>query len=104
MNFPYLQTNNKEINTAYRLAIATLAANILPFQDGILTRPEPVIIAGLGYSTPWTRDAAINTRNAGALICPEISRSTLESVLTEKDGILRIGGEYWDAIIWVTGA
>lgn len=104
MNFPYLQTNNKEINTAYRLAIATLAANILPFQDGILTRPEPVIIAGLGYSTPWTRDAAINTWNAGALICPEISRSTLESVLTEKDGILRIGGEYWDAIIWVTGA
>lgn len=82
MNFPYLQTNNKEINTAYRLAIATLAANILPFQDGILTRPEPVIIAGLGYSTPWTRDAAINTWNAGALICPEISRSTLESVRT----------------------
>ena len=80
MNFPYLQTNNKEISTAYRLAIATLAANILPFQDGILTRPEPVIIAGLGYSTPWTRDAAINIWNAGALICPEISRSTLESV------------------------
>lgn len=104
MNFPYLQTNNKEINTAYRLAIATLAANILPFQDGILTRPEPMIIAGLGYSTPWTRDAAINTWNAGALIFPEISRSTLESVLTEKDGILRIGGEYWVAIIWVTGA
>lgn len=42
MNFPYLQTNNKEINTDYRLAIATLAANILPFQDGILTRPEPM--------------------------------------------------------------
>ena len=63
-----------------------------------------MIIAGLGYSTPWTRDAAINIWNAGALICPEISRSTLESVLTEKDGILHIGGEYWDAIIWVTGA
>ena len=46
MNFPYLQTKNKEINTAYRLAIATLAANILPFQDGILTMPEPVLIAG----------------------------------------------------------
>ncbi len=104
MNFPYLQTNNKEINTTYRLAIATLAANILPFQDGILTRPEPVIIAGLRYFSTETGAAAIYTWNAGALICPEISRSTLESVLTEKDGILRIDGEYWDAIIWVTGA
>lgn len=32
MNFPYLQTNNKEINTAYRLAIATLAQTFFPFR------------------------------------------------------------------------
>lgn len=104
MNFPYLITDNKNINTAYRLAVANLAANILPFKDGILEKEEPVIIAGLGYKTPWTRDAAINTWNAGGLVCPDVSLNTLKSVLTPyKDGY-RIGGEYWDAIIWVIGA
>ncbi len=104
MDFPFLLTDNKDLNTAYRLAIATLSANILPFKDGILYDEEPVIIAGLGYKTPWTRDAAINTWNAGGLVCPNISLNTLKSVLTPyKDGF-RIGGEYWDAIIWVIGA
>lgn len=104
MNFPFLITDNKDINTAYRLAIATLSANIFPFKDGILDGEKPVIIAGLGYKTPWTRDAAINTWNAGGLICPDISLNTLKSVLIPyKDGY-RIGGEYWDAIIWVIGA
>lgn len=104
MNFPYLTTDNEEINTAYRLAIATFSANILPFQDGILTKPEPVIIAGLGYTTPWTRDAAINTWNAGGLLCPDVSLNTLKSVLTPYRNGYRIDGEYWDAIIWVIGA
>lgn len=104
MNIPYLITDNKDINTAYRLAVSTLAANILPFKDGILEVPKPVIIAGLGYTTPWTRDAAINTWNAGGLICPEISLNTLKSVLISCKNGYRIGGEYWDAIIWVTGA
>lgn len=104
MAFPFLITDNKDVNTAYRLATATLCANILLFKDGILQSEEPVIIAGLGYNTPWTRDAAINTWNAGGLICPEISLNTLKSVLTPyKDGY-RIGGEYWDAVIWVIGA
>lgn len=104
MNYPFLITDNKKINTAYRLAIATLSANILPFKDGILETEKPVMIAGLGYVSPWTRDASINTWNAGGLICPKVSLNTLKSVLTVyKDGY-RIGGEYWDAIIWVTGA
>ena len=104
MNAPYLITDNKEINKAYRLAVANLAANIQPFQDGILSKPEPVIIAGLGYTTPWTRDAAINTWNAGGLICPDTSLNTLKSVLIPYKNGYRIGGEYWDAIIWVIGA
>ena len=37
----------------------------MPFKDGILENEDDVIIAGLGYTTPWTRDAAINTWNAG---------------------------------------
>lgn len=101
---PFLITNNKKINDAYRLAIATLEANILPFKDGLLTEEKPVIIAGLGYVSPWTRDAAINTWNAGGLICPEIALNTLNSVLDKDDKGYFIDGEYWDRIIWTQGA
>ena len=105
MNFaPYLSTTNDSINKAYRLAVATLYANIYPFKDGILEEHKPVVIAGLGYVTPWTRDAAINTWNACGLICPEIALNTLKSVINKNDNGYYIDGEYWDKIIWTAGA
>ena len=104
MSFPFFITDNKKINSAYRMAVSTLQANILPFQDGLLEKSQPVIIAGIGYSTPWTRDAAINTWNAGGLICPDVAENTLLSVLSENDSGYFIEGEYWDRIIWVIGA
>ncbi len=104
MNFPFLVTDNRQINIAYRLAIATLSANILPFKDGILEQEEPVIIAGLGYVTPWTRDAAINTWNCGSLICPDVALNTLKSVMGKDEKGYFIDGEYWDRIIWTIGA
>ena len=85
MNFPFFITDNKKINSAYRMAVSTLSANILPFKDGVLEKAEPVIIAGLGYSTPWTRDAAINTWNAGGLICPTVAKNTLLSVISQNE-------------------
>lgn len=81
---PFFITDNAAVNKAYRLAVADLQANILPFKDGILESEKPVIIAGLGYSTPWTRDSAINTWNAGGIICPEVSLNSLKSVLEEN--------------------
>lgn len=33
---PSFVTDNKDINCAYRLAVATVYANILPFKDGLL--------------------------------------------------------------------
>lgn len=33
-----------------------------------------------------------------------MARNTLLSVLERRDGEVRIGGEYWDAIVWVPGA
>ena len=81
-----------------------MTCNLLPFKDGILEEEKNVIIAGLGYVTPWTRDAAINTWNAGGLICPEEALNTLKSVLNHDDKGYYIDGEYWDKIIWTTGA
>lgn len=103
--FPSLRTNNTLIDQAFRIALGDLAGNIQPYKDGLLRRRVPCILAGLEYDTPWTRDTAINVWNGAALLLPEISRNTLLSVLIrDPSGKARIGGQYWDAIIWVTGA
>ena len=104
MNLVYVRTDNDNVNKAYYTAVSDLAANIRPFRDGLLKERQPVMIAGYGYTTPWTRDAAINTMNAGGLLCPEEAKNTLLSVLEERKGEIYIGGEYWDAIIWTWGA
>ena len=36
MQLPNLTTDNKDINMAYRMALATISANIIPFKDGIV--------------------------------------------------------------------
>lgn len=102
--YPYFITDSGDINSSYRIAIATLAANTLPFKDGILEKEEPVFIAGLKYSTPWTRDAAINTWNGGGLVDRDVALNTLKSVLGKDENGLFIDGEYWDRIIWTVGA
>ena len=104
MEFVHFRSDNPAVNAACYTAMSDLTANVKPFRGGVLTEEKPVIIAGIGYYTPWTRDAAINTLNAGDFLFPDISRNTLESVLKETDGKLYIGGEYWDAVIWVWGA
>lgn len=103
-NYPYIKTNNEKINTAYHIAVSDLYGNIKPFKGGLLEKETPVIIAGMGYCTPWTRDAAINTINAGALLFPDVAKNTLLSVLENENEKIMIGGEYWDSIIWVWGA
>jgi len=104
LSFPVLRSSLSELERAWRIAIGDLAGNVSFFKDGILTEPKPVILAGLEYDTPWTRDAAINVWNGLGLLWPTISRSTLQSVLVRKGKQLQIGGQYWDAIIWAQGA
>jgi glycogen debranching enzyme len=101
---PLLQTDVAAVDRAFRIAVGDLFTNIRGFHDGLLNEPRPCILAGLDYDTPWTRDAAINVWNGAALLVPDVSANTLRSVLMREEGGVRIGGQYWDAIIWATGA
>lgn len=105
---PHLKTDNMEVNTAYYTAVSDLVANIKPYKGGLLKKEQLVMIAGIGYYTPWTRDGAINTMNAGALMFPKISENTLLSVVNRSENGSLITdnsfGQYWDSIIWVLGA
>ncbi len=103
-DFPYLVTNQPVINHAFRTALGDLVSNIQPFQDGLLEQKQPCILAGLEYDTPWTRDTAINVWNGAGLLFPQAALNTLHSVLERRAGQVVIGGQYWDAIIWTTGA
>ncbi|MCR4883959.1 MAG: hypothetical protein K6A68_10330 [Clostridiales bacterium] len=103
---PHFCCNDPEITKAYQLAVDDLQSNIHLFKDGLLTEEKPVIIAGNGYDTPWTRDTAINVWNGAGLLVPEVAKNTLLSVLAKRPGSEQtiIGGQYWDAIIWAVGA
>jgi glycogen debranching enzyme len=102
--FPEMRTSNPSINRAYRIAMGDLLGNVRMFQDGVLDAPQPVLLAGLDYDTPWTRDAAINVWNGVGLLWRGGARNTLLVVLERRQGKLYIGGQYWDAMIWAVGA
>ncbi len=100
----YLSGDREDINKAFRVAMGDITGNVALYQGQTRKKPEPVILAGMGYDRPWTRDAAINVWNGWGLIDREISRNTLNAMVTEDRWGKRIGGQYWDAVIWVTGA
>jgi hypothetical protein len=102
--FPRLTTGHRQVDQAWQIALGDLAGNLHPMRLGLLPAPRPVIQAGLVYGHPWTRDAALNTWNAAALLCPTVARDTLRSVLALHPEGPRIDGQYWDAIIWTCGA
>ncbi|MCD4825068.1 MAG: hypothetical protein K8S55_10695 [Phycisphaerae bacterium] len=99
-----LSTGNKTIDTAFRIAMGDFLGNIKPWQGALPDTPEHCIMAGLDYDKPWTRDAAFNSWYAGSIIAPKVAVATLTAVLVKNDRGLRVGGQYWDSIIWVTGA
>ena len=104
MFMPSLKTGVASLDEAFRIAVGDLCGNIVPWQGEMQDEPRPCILAGLDYDRPWTRDAAINTWYAAGLLAPEAARNTLMSSLTSDEHGLRIGGQYWDAIIWAVGA
>jgi ribosome-binding factor A len=73
---------------------------------GLLTH-DRMFRAGGDYDTPWTRDAAINTWNAGRFLAPEVARDTLLAVCTPDEkglAIIQPDNQKWDRVVWIIGA
>ncbi|MGW2094780.1 MGH1-like glycoside hydrolase domain-containing protein [Promicromonospora sukumoe] len=63
--------------------------------------------AGGGYEQPWTRDAAVNSWNAGSLLAPDVARNTLWAVVTRQDDgglVVQQDDQWWDQVVWVPAA
>lgn len=106
MNIPYLQTGDRCIDKAFRIAVGDLVGNIHPLKKGLLSEERPVIYAGIHYIEPWTRDTAFNVWNGVSLIAPREAKDTILSTINMTGGLALVGaGEhnYWDAIICVIG-
>ena len=111
---PQLITENKIILQAYQMALKNvLEINTVPCdaetynKSGMLDETLGLMIrAGGGYPTPWTRDAAVNTMNAGCFLEPAVAKNTLWAVTERVDGKLcfQMDNQCWDKIIWATGA
>jgi len=103
---PSLHSSHSQLSMAFRVAMGDMLSNIYPFRDGQLEEETPCLTAGLSYPTLWTRDNSVNTWHAAGLLLPEVSYDSLRAVLTldEERGGWRIGGQYWDAIVWAQGA
>ncbi len=77
-------------------------------QTGLLTtEPGTFFRAGGGYDQPWTRDASVNSWNAGSLLAPAVARNTLWSVV-RRDAhgrlIVQQDDQWWDQVIWAVAA
>ncbi|MGC3992651.1 MAG: hypothetical protein QM779_00725 [Propionicimonas sp.] len=82
-------------------AQSCVARNIVPGRGA----GEPAYLrAGGGYADPWTRDAAINTWQAGSWLFPQVSRDTL-TMVCERDGSAVVWDtQWWDQVSWLVGA
>ena len=86
MSIPVFKCADKTLERAFEIATSDILSNVRPYKAGILKESEPCLMAGSSYTTPWTRDSAINTRNAAAFLIPCIAKSTLRSVLAYNGG------------------
>jgi len=100
----YFSCDDQTLTDAYTIALNDCMLNVKLFKGGLLSTEKEVIIAGVDYTTPWTRDGSINVWNAFGLLDPTVSKNTLLSLLKTSGSNYLIDGQYWDAVIWAIGA
>ena len=113
---PALTTGIADVDSMYRLALDVVRSNAHKEQRGHMPAPGFILHAGKAYPDTWTRDASYNTMFGVGLIAPELARNSLLCEIMRDDQYgTRIGNadwyadkpmasQYWDAIVWVSGA
>ena len=89
------------------LCINTVPCDHRVYNSTGLLKGSLMFRAGGEYDTPWTRDAAVNTWNAGRFLAPDVARDTLLAVCTpDEQGlpIIQPDNQKWDRVVWILGA
>jgi hypothetical protein len=103
-HLPILKTSNDTVDGVFHIALGNILSNIRIRGRADNAEVKPLLWAGLDYGGAWTRDAAINVWNGAGLLFPDVSKNTLMELLRETDGKLIVTGQYWDKMIWSSGA
>ncbi len=117
-NAPKLRFQNRlvqgTLGKAYESALDNLLRlNTVPDlknefnKAGLMTPGDFFMRAGGGYNTPWTRDASLNSWNAGSLLEPVVARNTLWAVCQKQPDasvVLQRDDQWWDKVIWIPAA
>ena len=89
------------------LCINTVPCDHAVYNSTGLLQGDRMFRAGGDYDTPWTRDAAVNTWNAGRFLAPQVARDTLLAVCApDEQGlpIIQPDSQKWDRVVWILGA
>ncbi|RYG40934.1 hypothetical protein EON79_21720, partial [bacterium] len=89
------------------LTTNTVAADPKVYNRTGLMRGARFFRAGGGYAQPWTRDASVNSWNAGSLLAPDVARDTLFAVTAPNligTPIVQRDNQWWDKVIWIVAA
>ena len=114
-SIPQVKLTDSAVQRCFDAAVENLAEiNTVPCDYGVynatgLLNPDYrwMFRAGGDYQTPWTRDAAINTWNAGRFLLPEAARNTLLAVCVSNEKgepIIQPDDQRWDRVVWIVGA
>ena len=104
---------DRRIQRCWDAAVKNLCSiNTVPCDHALynstgLLRSDRMFRAGGDYDTPWTRDAAVNTWNAGRFLDPQTARNTLLAVCAPDEGglpIIQPDSQKWDRVVWIIGA
>jgi len=101
---PELRTNVFKVERTFMVAEEVCRGNIRTQKRGLLSAPAPILMAGVSYPAPVTRDGSINAWNGIDFIAPGVGKNTLLALLEDRDGKTFIGGEVFDDVIWVPAA
>jgi hypothetical protein len=77
---------------------------------GFLPATGTFFRAGGGYAQPWTRDASVNSWNAGSQFAPDVARNTLWAVVKKQNPdapdslIVQQDSQWWDQVVWIPAA
>lgn len=100
---PVIVTGHHEVDLCFRIALGDLLGNCRTQPHDPLGGERPCLDAGLEYGV-WTRDSAINAWYGAGLLCPEAVTNALLLRQIEEPAGTRLGGQYWDCIVFAAGA
>ena len=103
LNIPYMETDNKLLNDAYRIAAGGYCRQYRILPERTADGGKALYDRGAGLQYPVDLGYGNQHLERVEHFVSGGFKNTLLAVLEEEEGNIYIGGQYWDSIIWMIG-